>query len=559
MKFGEFPVYDALGIELVHDVKCREGTLKKGTILTSSDISQLKYSGVKTITGVQFSSEDILPETAADVLLKSLVGDFLRYTIPDKTGYSEIFADTDGFLVFEQDRLNRFNAHNEGISLITIQPNTPVYKGQFIANLRLTGLAVNAGVLNEAITKISGTGPLLKVHPYAFCKIGFIRTLMNNSSIPSLDEAKQTSRFGAFGFNVVYSDLCEHAAAAVEKAVRNAIDAQAEIVLVESQIPPLHRDDVVPSGFKEAAGDIDRLGWPVDTGLSVVIGHKNEVKLIGFCAKDAENQALDRLLRFLATKSLPAAEDLSSLALNGISLGRMTKKITPEQMQKSFSFGSLSDSEKIAVVILAAGSGRRMHGSNKLLESVNGLPMIDHVVRSALSSRADYVAVVTGHDAKFIERRLEQYDVKVVRNPDYVSGVLGSIRLGLAVLPPDIAGAIVLPADMPAFTEEYIDKMIDAFDFSASRRPVVVPTFNGIRHNPVLWPRDLFKDVKIIPEDSQWVPTLIEHSDYIKEIPLKDDLPLTDVNTRGDLSNYLSRKDLISSAEEDLLALEKHR
>ena len=154
---------------------------------------------------------------------------------------------------------------------------------------------------------------------------------------------------------------------------------------------------------------------------------------------------------------------------------------------------------------------------------------------------------------------MEQYDVKIVRNPDYVSGVLGSIRLGLAVLPPDMAGAIVLPADMPAFTEEYIDKMIDAFDFSASRRPVVVPTFNGIRHNPVLWPRDLFKDVKIIPEDSQWVPTLIEHSDYIKEIPLKDDLPLTDVNTRGDLSNYLSRKDLISSAEEDLLALEKHR
>ena len=228
-------------------------------------------------------------------------------------------------------------------------------------------------------------------------------------------------------------------------------------------------------------------------------------------------------------------------------------------MQKSLSFGSLSDSEKIAVVILAAGSGRRMIGTNKLLEYINGLPMVEHAVRSALSSKADYVAVVTGHDAKFIEKRLEQYDVKIVRNADYVSGVLGSIRLGLAVLPPDIAAAVVLPADMPEFTEEYIDQLIDAFDFSAKRPPVVLPTFNSVRHNPVLWPRDLFNVVKIVPEDAQWVPALIEHSDYIKEIPLKDDLPLTDINTRGDLANYLQRKDLISSAEEDLLALEKSR
>ncbi|MBR1778205.1 MAG: NTP transferase domain-containing protein [Alphaproteobacteria bacterium] len=559
MKFGEFPIYDALGIELVHDVRYQGKTLKKGHILTSSDISQLKYAGVKTITGVQFSAEDIHPETAADILLKTLVGDYLRYTVPDETGYSELFADIDGTFVFDQDRLNRFNAHNESIALITVQPYIPVYKGQFIGNLRVFGPAVTAEVLNEAVTKISGTGSLLKVAPYAFCKIGFIRTLLNNSSIPSLDDDKLAARFGAFGFNVVYSDLCEHSAAAVEKAVRNAIDAQAEIVLVESQVPPLHRDDVVPTGFKEAAGDIDRLGWPADAGLSLVIGHKNNVKLLGYCAADAEQTAFDRLLRFLATNSLPSADIFPRLAMNGLSLERMTKRITPEQMQKSIAVGSVSDSEKIAVVILAAGSSRRMIGTNKLLEPIKGLPMVEHAVRSALSSKADYVAVVTGHDAKFIERRLEQYDVKIVRNADYVSGILGSIRLGLAVLPPDIAGAVILPADMPEFTEEYIDRLIDAFDFTASRRPVVLPTYNAVRHNPVLWPRDLFKNVKIVPEDSQWVPALIEHSDYIKEIPLKDDLPLTDINTHGDLTNYLARKDLISSAEQDLFALEKHR
>ena len=139
MKFGEFPVYDALGIELTHPVKCQEKTLKKGHILTSSDIGQLQYAGIKTVIGVQFSSEDIHPETAADILLKTMAGDYLRYTLPDENGYSEIFADIDGVFVFDRERLNRFNAHSENISLMAVQPYLPVYKGQFVATCVCSG------------------------------------------------------------------------------------------------------------------------------------------------------------------------------------------------------------------------------------------------------------------------------------------------------------------------------------------------------------------------------------------------------------------------------------
>lgn len=165
-------------------------TLKKGHILTSSDIGQLQYAGIKTVIGVQFSSDDIHPETAADILLKTMAGDYLRYTTPDENGYSEIFADIDGVFISDRERLNRFNAHSENISLMTVQPYLPVYKGQFVANLRLFGPAVTAETLNEAVTKISGTGPLLKVAPYAFCKIGFIRTIADKSHIRPQDTAE---------------------------------------------------------------------------------------------------------------------------------------------------------------------------------------------------------------------------------------------------------------------------------------------------------------------------------------------------------------------------------
>lgn len=557
MKYGEYPVYDALGVELTHPVKCQDKTLKKGHVLTSSDIGRLKYAGIKTVVGARFSSNDIHPETAADILLKTMVGDYLRYTLPDESGYCEVFADIDGVFVFDPDRLKRLNAHCEDFCVITVQPYLPVYKGQLVANLRLFSPAVDADVLNQAITKISGTGALFKIAPYAFCKIGYVRTVAAGTTPDPIDADALEKRFAAYGFSIVHSTMCAHDSESVEKAVRDALDARAGIVLVESPFPPLNREDTVPKAFKESAADIDQLGWCLDTGVPLVLGHKGDAKLLGFCAGDADQPALDVLLRYLATGSLPATDTLPMFAMNGISLSRMTKRITPEQMENSVSVGAVSDSEKIAVVILAAGASRRMIGSNKLLEPLNGLPMIEHAVRSALLSEADYVVAVTGHDAMFVERRLEKYDVKIVRNPDYVSGVLGSIRLGLAVLPPDIAGAVILPADMPAFTEEYINRLIDAFDAKSKRPPVVLPTFDGIRHNPVLWPRDLFKVAKPVPEDAHWTPALIEHTDYIREIPLKDDLPLTDINTHGDLSNYKARAELVSDAEQDLLALER--
>ena len=52
----------------------------------------------------------------------------------------------------------------------------------------------------------------------------------------------------------------------------------------------------------------------------------------------------------------------------------------------------------VICVVLAAGSSTRMGGRNKLLEPVDGAPMVATVVRAALASRADEVVVVTGED-----------------------------------------------------------------------------------------------------------------------------------------------------------------
>src|SRR5437868_1671243 len=60
------------------------------------------------------------------------------------------------------------------------------------------------------------------------------------------------------------------------------------------------------------------------------------------------------------------------------------------------------------VVILAAGMGTRMRSRHaKVLHRAAGLPLIHHVVRSALAiTTPERVIVVTGHQAEEVEQSL---------------------------------------------------------------------------------------------------------------------------------------------------------
>ena len=554
MEFGDFPLYKALGVKLAFPVVCGDRVFDKGHELTAQDLTVLRYNDVQSVVGARLQPSDVEADTAAEMLLKSLAGDYTRY-VNVKDGYSEIYADADGVFVCQPERLSRFNEHCEQISLATAPLLTPVYKNQLIATLRIISPAVDGETLAQAVTKITGMGALLKIAPYKFRETAVVRTL-NAGEEPTLKiDPKILKKLETCGLQVTSFESCPHNKDKIENAVRNALEKGARNVLCLSFAAPADRNDIIPVAFKESAADIDRFGLPLDPVVPAVFAHKKDARLIGLKESDLFTPAFDRILRFLATDTMPDASLLPSLAQNSLSLQRSIQFITPEQEKNSVAVGALDKADKIAVLILAAGSSRRMMGQNKLLQSLGGVTVVEQTVRNALASKADYVYVVTGHQAQIIERRLKDYDVKTVRNTDYASGVLSSARLGLSMMPADVAGALVLPADMPAFTEEYIDAMIDGFN-PAEKRKVCVPVFNKVRYNPVLWARDLFPAFKIVPEDSHWSPVLMEHSDYLFEMELDDVFAVTDINTQGDWSSFSEQVDFAPDAETDLAALE---
>ena len=92
----------------------------------------------------------------------------------------------------------------------------------------------------------------------------------------------------------------------------------------------------------------------------------------------------------------------------------------------------------IAAIVLAAGRSSRMGSRNKLLELVNGKPMVARIAETALASGAVCpIIVVTGFEADRVAAALHSLDVTIVNNPDFEHGLSTSIRAGLTALPPD--------------------------------------------------------------------------------------------------------------------------
>lgn len=198
---------------------------------------------------------------------------------------------------------------------------------------------------------------------------------------------------------------------------------------------------------------------------------------------------------------------------------------------------------EIAAIVLAAGRSSRYRAGGgveptKLVAKLNGEPLVRVVARAALGSRAGRVIVVTGHAAPQVEAALEGLDVAMTHNADYASGLASSLRVGVAAVPPTVAGAVVLLGDMPDVTSQTIDRLIASFldrpDASAA-----VPVAKGRRGNPALLGRALFARLAQLGGD-EGARGLLRGIDGVVEIPFEGDATALDIDTPEDLARARS-------------------
>ncbi|MDD9943799.1 MAG: nucleotidyltransferase family protein [Myxococcales bacterium] len=188
----------------------------------------------------------------------------------------------------------------------------------------------------------------------------------------------------------------------------------------------------------------------------------------------------------------------------------------------------------VCALVLAAGGSRRMGRRNKLLLEIGGTPMVARAVEVALASRASWVRVVTGAEAREVRGALRGHQVSIVHNPDYGQGLSTSLRAGLSQLPKTTEGVLVCLADMPWVRAAQLDLLVAAF-VAGGKQDVCVPVHAGRRGNPILWPARCFEAMQAITGDRGARALLESPGERVVAVEVGDNGIHRDIDTPADV------------------------
>jgi molybdenum cofactor cytidylyltransferase len=147
---------------------------------------------------------------------------------------------------------------------------------------------------------------------------------------------------------------------------------------------------------------------------------------------------------------------------------------------------------RIGGIVLAAGESRRM-GRNKLLLPLAGEPLVRRACRRGLAAGLDPLIVVLGHESERVQEALSGLDCRFILNADASGPMSSSLHSGLGALPADVAGAVVILADMVNVTEQMLRTLL--LSAQTSTALLVCSRYAGTLAPPVLFRRALFEQL----------------------------------------------------------------
>jgi len=113
------------------------------------------------------------------------------------------------------------------------------------------------------------------------------------------------------------------------------------------------------------------------------------------------------------------------------------------------------------VVILAAGLGRRMKSDlPKVLFRINGVPLVEYVLRSVKQLSPDEIVVVVGYKAPLVIQALEGFDVRFSYQKNQL-GTAHALRCAFPYLPQTEANLLVVCGDTPFISSRTLRSMLE--------------------------------------------------------------------------------------------------
>ncbi|MFK5926886.1 MAG: nucleotidyltransferase family protein [Desulfuromusa sp.] len=179
---------------------------------------------------------------------------------------------------------------------------------------------------------------------------------------------------------------------------------------------------------------------------------------------------------------------------------------------------------QLNAVIMAAGQSRRF-GSNKLLLSLQGKPVIQHLLDQFPFNLFHQVVLVYSHEP--VRLIAQKYPLILCHNDHPSQGKGGTIRLGLETCD-DGEGTLFLVGDQPLLRRATIITLTKKF--LNHPKNIVMPVIGKTPCNPVFFPEACLPELKTLQGDVGGKVVIQKHADLIVRVPFDDANEFVDID-----------------------------
>ena len=321
MFFGELPIEQTAGTIVAHSIKLKHRSWKKGHIITTADITELRQAGIHSIVVARLETGDVVEDTAA----RALAGDVADANMEiDKpfTGRCNLRSKRHGLLQVNRAGIDQINRVHESLTIATLPNLAHIHPEEMIATVKIIPFAVTAAHLESCRAAARQLHPVLRVLPFRAKRAGFIQTRLAGTREPVLDKtaAVQAERLADLDYTISKELRCQHDTAELTQALRSLLNLDIDVILIFGASAIVDRRDVIPAAIEVSGGEVLHYGMPTDPGNLLLLGRHGQRPVLGLpgCARSPKLNGLDLVLQRLAADLPVTAADIMAMGPGGL-------------------------------------------------------------------------------------------------------------------------------------------------------------------------------------------------------------------------------------------------
>ena len=187
---------------------------------------------------------------------------------------------------------------------------------------------------------------------------------------------------------------------------------------------------------------------------------------------------------------------------------------------------------KIAILILAAGESKRMHGIKQVLPWKN-TTLLGNAIEQASQSKGNAVYVVLGANANMIAPTIAHYNIQTIENKNWKNGLGNSIAAGVNFIKENqlhYDAILITLADQPLLTADYYNLLIDTY--SQKEAKIIASETNNTPSVPAIFDAIYFEKLSQLNQDQGAKDILLASENEV--FVVRSNANLMDIDTLTD-------------------------